>query len=128
MYIKIGIRVIFPSIVCPYRPGPSFVAHNTSLWSASAPADEPIKIQVDLGSHCCKPQSRRPPPGRTHPRRHSRRQAPALRHHASFPRLLIAVWLRVGRCEWVPSAIAAAMGTLSALITASDADSPPGAS
>ena len=129
MYIKIGIRVIFPSIVCPYRPGPSSVAHNISPWSASAPVDEPIKIQVDLGSHCCMLQSRQPLPGRTHPRRHSRRQAPALRRHASFLRLPIAVWLRVRRCEWVPSAIAiAARGTLSALIAVSDADSPPGAS
>ena len=128
MYIKIGIRVISPSIVCPCRLGPSSVAHNTSPLSASAPVDEPIKIQVDLGSHCCMLQSRRPPPGRTHPRRHSRRQAPALRRHASFLRLPIAVWLRVGRCEWGPSAIAAARGTLSALKAASDADSPPGAS
>ena len=46
----------------------------------------------------------------------------------TFLRLPIAVWLRVGRCEWGPSAIAAARGTLSALKAASDADSPPGAS
>lgn len=99
MYIKIGIRVTFPSIVCPCHLGPSFVDHNTSLWSASALVDEPIKIQVDLGSHCCMLLSRRPPPGRTHLPCHSRRQAPALRRHASFLRLPIAVWLRVGRCE-----------------------------
>ena len=99
MYIKIGIRVISPSIVCPYHLEPSFVADNTSPLSASAPVNEPIKIQVDLGSHCCMLQSRQPLPGRTHPRRHSRRQAPALRRHASFPMLPIAVLLRVGLCE-----------------------------
>ena len=118
MYIKIGIRVISPSIVCPCRLGPSSVAHNTSPLSASAPVDEPIKIQVDLGSHCCMLLSHRPLPGRTHPPRHSRRQAPALRHHASFPRLPIAVWLKVELFEWGPSAITAARGTLSALTAA----------
>ena len=131
MDIKIGIRVTSPSIVYPCRLGPSSVAaHNTSPCSASAPAGEPIKIQADLGSHCCMLQSHQPLPGRTRPPRHTRRQALALRLHASFPRLPIAVWLRGERCEWVLSAIAiaAARGSLSALIAASDASSPPGAS
>jgi hypothetical protein len=131
MYIKIGIRVTCPSTVCPYRLGPSSVAHCTSPCSVSVPADEPIKIQVDLGSRCCMLQSRRPLPDRTHPPRHIRRQDPALRHHASFPRFPIAVLLRGGLCEWASSAIAtvaAARGSLSALIAASDAGSPPGAS
>ena len=79
---KIDRGIACPSTGSLYRPAP-FVVGSTFSELASRLADEPTKIQADLGNRYCMLRSHRSP-GHTLPRHNPRRRAPAQTHYVFF--------------------------------------------